>query len=118
MVLFEDLLIINGLDKDKYLKEVKRKAYIYGLNKNLLEFSNNPKYKLEYYDKDNNKYIYFGSNGYNDYIIYKMLERLKEIQKGEADIKRHLYLSRSSKIKGNWKHNKLSKNNLSINILW
>ena len=32
--------------------------------------------------------------------------------------RRNRYLARATKIKGNWRDNKYSPNNLSINLLW
>ena len=53
-----------------------------------------------------NKYVHFGDNRYEDLTQHKDKDRQQK------------YLNRSSKIKGNWKDNKYSPNNLSINILW
>ena len=53
-----------------------------------------------------NKYVHFGDSRYEDFTKHQDLERLKN------------YLSRASKIKGNWKKDKYSPNNLSINLLW
>ena len=55
---------------------------------------------------DNGKYIHFGQIGYEDFTQHKDLKR------------RDAYLKRATKIKGNWKSDKYSPNNLSINILW
>jgi len=44
--------------------------------------------------------------GYEDFTKHKDEER------------RQQYLSRATNIKGNWKKNKYSPNNLAINILW
>ena len=55
---------------------------------------------------DNGKYIHFGQIGYEDFTKHKDLKR------------RDAYLKRATKIKGNWKSDKYSPNNLSINILW
>ena len=44
--------------------------------------------------------------GYEDFTKHKNEERRQD------------YLSRATKIKGNWKNNKYSPNNLAINILW
>ena len=49
---------------------------------------------------DENKLVHFGDLRYQD------LKRLNN------------YLSRASKIKGNWKKDKYSPNNLAINLLW
>lgn len=62
------------------------------------------KYKI--YDPNNEKWVSFGQMNYEDYTKHRDKERRKN------------YLIRSSKIKGNWKKNKYSPNNLSIHILW
>jgi 16S rRNA G966 N2-methylase RsmD len=62
--------------------------------------------KKYYVLDDNNKKIYFGSSKYEDFTKHKDEERRKA------------YLKRATNIKGNWKNNKYSPNNLSINILW
>ncbi len=50
--------------------------------------------------------VHFGQMGYEDFTKHKNKERRKN------------YLTRSRKIKGNWKKNKYSANNLSIHLLW
>jgi hypothetical protein len=55
---------------------------------------------------DNNKFIHFGQLGYEDFTKHKDEER------------RQRYLKRTEKIKGDWKENKFSPNNLSRNLLW
>ena len=55
---------------------------------------------------DNNKYVHFGDSRYQDFTKHQDLNRLKN------------YLSRATKIKGNWKKDKYSPNNLAINLLW
>jgi hypothetical protein len=62
------------------------------------------KYKI--YDPKNNKWVNFGQIGYEDFTKHKDKKRRKN------------YLTRSKSIKGNWKKNKYSPNNLSIHILW
>ena len=53
-----------------------------------------------------NKWVHFGQMGYEDYTKHKDDDRRKN------------YLNRSSNIKGQWKSNKYSPNNLSIHLLW
>ena len=55
---------------------------------------------------DDNKYVHFGDSRYMDYTKHNDPERLKK------------YLSRATKIRGNWKKDKYSPNNLAINLLW
>jgi hypothetical protein len=64
----------------------------------------NKKYSI--FDAKNNKWVSFGQLGYEDYTQHKNKTRRKS------------YLKRASNIKGNWKHNKYSPNNLSIHVLW
>ena len=52
------------------------------------------------------KWIHFGALGYEDFTKHNDKERQQR------------YLKRATKIKGNWKDNKYSPNNLSIHILW
>ena len=52
------------------------------------------------------KIVHFGQLGYADFTKHKNKTRRKN------------YLARSRKIKGNWKSNKYSANNLAINLLW
>jgi len=62
--------------------------------------------KYMVFDPVNNKMVHFGQMGYKDYTLTK------------DDKKRKAYLARSEKIKGNWKDNPYSPNNLSRMILW
>jgi hypothetical protein len=52
------------------------------------------------------KKVHFGSFGMEDFTKHHNLTRRKN------------YLSRSAGIRGNWKKNKYSANNLSRNLLW
>lgn len=54
----------------------------------------------------NNKLVHFGNSNYGDFTKHNDL------------IRQQNYLKRATKIKGNWKDNPYSPNNLSINLLW
>jgi hypothetical protein len=105
------MIEIRNLSKDdelyKYsnpiLAEQKAKKYLG--SKTILYKSNNKNKKYAVID-DKNHIINFGQLGYEDYTKHNSLE------------KRNKYLKRATNIKGNWKDNKYSPNNLSINILW
>lgn len=103
---------LYDIDDDLYLTIAKMKAKHTGYNPDLLKLSNDGKHKLEY----NN--IKFGRKGYNDFIIYSIMVYNKEITKEEALIHRKNYLARASKIKGKWKENINSPNNLAQKIIW
>jgi|TARA_R100000084_G_C4650561_1_gene149431 hypothetical protein len=52
------------------------------------------------------KWSHFGQMGYEDHT------------KHQDALRRQRYLDRATRIRGNWKKEKYSPNNLSINILW
>ena len=55
---------------------------------------------------DDNTNIHFGDNRYQDATVHNDPIRISR------------YLSRATKIKGDWKKDKYSPNNLAINLLW
>ena len=55
---------------------------------------------------DDIKYIHFGDSRYEDYTKHQDEERRKR------------YIGRATKIKGDWKKDNYSPNNLAINLLW
>jgi hypothetical protein len=100
------------IDNDLYLTIAKERAKKNGYDPKLLEWADDEKHKLKYNG------VKFGRKGYNDFIIYAIKAHNKEITKEEALKHRKNYLARASKIKGNWKDNKESPNNLAMSILW
>jgi hypothetical protein len=86
------------------MKEVQRKAIAY-LGKTVQESHRKGK-KFMTYDGNNHKWVHFGQLGYEDFTKHKDPER------------RRRYLLRAYNIKGKWRDNQYSPNNLSINILW
>ena len=91
------------MDKVSDIKKVnKLSRMIY--NKNVEPSTRkNKKYMIM---NDDHKYIHFGDLRYEDFTKHQDKERLKR------------YLDRATKIKGNWKNDKYSPNNLAINLLW
>jgi len=95
----------SGLEQFSDYEEAQRKTNKYFGKPTKLYVSDKPTKK--YYILDNNgKKVYFGANGMEDFTKHKDKKR------------REAYLRRATNIKGNWKQNKYSPNNLSINILW
>lgn len=62
--------------------------------------------KYSIFDPHEKKWVNFGQIGYEDYTKHRDRRRRKN------------YLVRSKSIRGDWKRNKFSANNLSRNILW
>jgi hypothetical protein len=86
--------------------KVAEKAKKYLGNDVMVYLSTKPKKKYMIINPDTNKEVHFGEMGYEDHT------------KSQDPIRRENYLKRSLAIKGNWKKNKYSPNNLSRNLLW
>ena len=84
----------NYLQKHKLNEDIHKLYYSYKKDK---------KYMISLED---GRFIHFGSMSYEDYTFH------------QNDIRKENYLKRSNKIRGNWKNNIFSPNNLSINLLW
>lgn len=100
------------MDKKLYLSVAKMRAKEAGYDPDLLILANDGVHKLSYNG------VKFGNKDYNDYILYSYMESQGKITPQEADNRRRLYLKRAMNIKGNWKRNPVSPNNLAIRILW
>ena len=83
--------------------EVKRRGYaIY----NRPVFFSNRKYKKYMIEDDNGKFRHFGDIRYEDFTKHK------------NEVRRLSYYKRMSNIKGNWRDDEFSPNNLSLRLLW
>jgi hypothetical protein len=98
---------IEQLLKVSNPKEVIKKAQQYFNNPDIKVYlSNRKNKKYAIYDPNIKKLVHFGQMGYMDYTMHK------------DDKRRQNYLIRASNIKGEWKNNKYSSNNMSMHILW
>ena len=113
---FQKKLNDMGLKPAIYLKKAKEMAKKNGYDPSKVIFCTTGTNKLEYESPDGQ--VHFGNPDYPDFIIYSWLEHKGEVDEGTADKRRELYRARATNIKGNWKKNKYSANNLAINILW
>jgi hypothetical protein len=96
----------------KYLKIARERAKTSGYNPKLLTISKDPEYKLNYDG------VNFGRSGYGDFIIWGILEDRGQVEKGYAEQKRNVFQKSHTKIKGNWRNNPKSPNNLALKINW
>jgi hypothetical protein len=98
---------IEQLLKVSNPKEVIKKAQQYFNDPDIKVYLSNKKNKkYAIYDKINKKLVHFGQMGFQDHTYHNDPQR------------RERYLKRASNIKGNWKDNIYSPNNMSINLLW
>lgn len=87
-------------------RQAQKMAYKYLGKTAKIYPSNNPHKKYKIYDTNNHKWINFGQIGYEDFTKHKDKTRRKN------------YLTRTKYMRGEWKKNPYSANNLSRNILW
>jgi hypothetical protein len=72
----------------------------------IIRLSDKPSKKYMVLNPYTNKFVYFGQIGYEDFTKHQDQNR------------RQNYLRRTENMRGNWRNNKYSANNLSRNILW
>ena len=99
--------LLTKKNQKKYLSMVKIIAASAGYDSNKLSLANDGKHKLDLNG------IKFGNIEYPDFVLL-----LINGQKEDAVKRRNSYLARTAKIRGDWKSDKFSKNNLARKIIW
>jgi hypothetical protein len=102
----------DNLAKYSNFQRAQQKAYRYlGKKKGKLYRSTRKEKKYMVKNPATNKWVYFGQMGYSDFTKYKNKTK-------QNKTRRKNYLARATHIRGKWKTNKFSPNNLAIHILW
>jgi hypothetical protein len=86
----------------------QEKAYKYLGDDAVLFYSPKKDKKYRIYDPNNDKWVDFGS--FNPPMM--------DYTKHKDEKRRENYLRRATNIKGNWRNNPYSPNNLSLHLLW
>ena len=97
---------------DEYLTNAKKIAKLRGYNPDFLTIADDNDHKLDYNGTK------FGKVGYGDFIIYLFKANQGLIPFEYALEKMQAYHKRAENIKGDWKKNKESANNLALSIIW
>ncbi len=113
----EECLEKWGVDKKKYLQSLRRNARKHGYNPKMIELATDGKHKVQIQTPEG-RIVRFGRLGYGDYILWKALEAQGKSPKGFAEQKKNVFHSSHTKIRGNWKKNDYSPNNLALRLLW
>jgi hypothetical protein len=87
-------------------KQAQRMAHKYLGKTAKLYPARNPAKKYSIFDPKHNKWVNFGQMGYEDFTKHHDKSRRKN------------YLTRTKYMRGHWKNNRYSANNLSRHILW
>jgi len=90
---------------DSDIQRVLENAHRY-FGKNIPIYKSTRPKKKFMIQRPDGKWIHFGEKGYTDYTYHR------------NEIRRQNYINRASNIKGNWKDDPYSPNNLSLAILW
>jgi len=100
-----------------YLRAVRAKAKKAGYDPKSVKFAEDGTHKLEIQTPDG-RTVKFGRVGYGDFLIWTHKEKRGEAPKGIAKMKRKVFHLSHSAIKGDWKDDKFSPNNLALALLW
>ena len=95
--------LLNVSDPQRVKKNLKK---YFPTDTPELFISNRKNKKYMILNPENNKFIHFGSLIYEDLTKHQNKERQKK------------YIIRASNIKGDWRSDKFSPNNLSLYLLW
>lgn len=101
------MALLNKTNEKEYLDYMKEIAKAANYNPSELSLANDGVHKLKLGN------IKFGNIDYPDFILFIMNGQYEEAKK-----RRKNYLTRTANMRGEWKNNKFSKNNLSRRIIW
>jgi len=99
--------LLNKNNEAEYLRIMKAIAIDAGYNPHELSLAHDGKHKLSLNG------IKFGNIDYPDFVLFYMNGEYDEAFKH-----RNNYLTRTANMKGEWKKDKFSKNNLARRIIW
>ena len=101
------MLLLNKNNEAEYLRITKAIAKEAGYNPDDLKLAHHANHKLSMNG------IMFGHIDYPDFVLFMINGDIDEGIK-----RRKNYLSRTANMKGEWKKDKFSKNNLARRIIW
>jgi hypothetical protein len=102
---------------NEYLRQAKAQARKAGLDDSSLTFASDGIHKLEIKNEKGN-IRRFGRVGYGDYLIWSHLEKLKRTPVGKSAESRKRFRESHQRIRGAWRSDKYSPNNLALSVLW
>jgi hypothetical protein len=101
------MTLLNKKNEKQYLKYMREIAKEAGYKSNEIELAHDGIHKLKIGN------IKFGNINYPDFVLFVMNKEMDEAVKHRKN-----YLTRTANMKGNWKNNPFSRNNLARRIIW
>jgi len=114
---FAEYLTKVNYNPTTYLQAIRKKAKAHGYAPSSIHFAEDGVHKLAI-KTPAGQIVRFGRVGYGDFLIWSLFEKRGEVESGTAFNKRRTFHASHSKIKGNWKSNDFSPNNLALRLLW
>jgi DNA adenine methylase len=108
---------LRGSGVDPYLTEVRRRAKANGYDPRAVSYAEDGEHKIAYTTPSGKK-VLFGREGYGDSILYAEMEKQGKVPKGTTAMKTRVFQASHSAIKGKWRENPYSPNNLALRLLW
>lgn len=106
-----------GIKPTEYLAAVRSLAVKAGYDPKDVMFADTDEHKIAIKRPDGGV-TRAGRVGYGDFILWSYLEAHKKAEPGTAAKKRATFHASHSKIKGDWKADKYSPNNIALKLLW
>jgi hypothetical protein len=106
-----------GITPAQYLGEARRRAAEAGYDPADLIYSDNDENKLMMKDEEGRP-THFGRVGYGDYLLWQVMEARGKARRGQAEMKRRVFHASHSKIRGDWRRDPFSANNLALLVIW
>lgn len=106
-----------GIKPTEYLSAVRSLASKAGYDPKDVMFADTDEHKIAVKRPDGGV-TRAGRVGYGDFILWSYLEAHKKAAPGTAAKKRETFHKSHSKIKGDWKDDKFSPNNIALKLLW
>jgi hypothetical protein len=106
-----------GIKPMDYIAAVRMLAKDTGYNPADVSFADTAEHKIAIKRPDGG-ITRAGRVGYGDFIIWSYLEAHKKAPAGAADKKRATFRKSHNAIKGAWKADKFSPNNIALHLLW
>ena len=103
---------------DEKLKDLLKVSNPKRVIENAKRYFDNPNVKVYLSTRKNSKYAIYDPK--NDKLVHfgQFFPPMEDYSHHQNEERRQNYLRRASNIKGNWRDNPYSANNLSINLLW